>query len=132
MAMNKSYRSNLSRARGIGPSKSGAKSWVAMRVSSLALIPVCGWFIYSCIHLATAGIGRDVVIVWLKMPINAFMMVMLIALTAFHGFLGNKEIIEDYIKGDGAKHILLALKKIGYLFLAAASIFAVLSIYFKG
>lgn len=130
--MKKSYRSNLSRARGIGPAKSGAKSWLALRVSAVALIPVCVWFVYSAIQLAATGVDHSVVVAWIKMPINAFLLVMLIGLSAYHGFLGNKEIIEDYVPNPGAKHLFVIAKQIGFLFLAAASIFAVLSIYFKG
>jgi succinate dehydrogenase / fumarate reductase membrane anchor subunit len=128
----KTYRSNLARARGIGPAKAGAKGWMALRISALALVPLCVWFMYSAVQLSSSSISHEVVMIWLKMPVNAFLIVMFLALSAYHGFLGVKEVIEDYIHAEGLKYAAIISKQLGFLFLSAAAIFAVLSIYFKG
>ena len=45
-------RSQLGRVRGAGSAKAGVHHWYAERVTSLALIPLTLWFVFSMIRLA--------------------------------------------------------------------------------
>ena len=44
-----SFRSPLARAIGLGSAKSGVQHWWAERVTAVALVPLCLWFVASII-----------------------------------------------------------------------------------
>ena len=48
-------RSPLGRARGLGSARAGSHHWWAQRLTSLALVPLTLWFIFSVIHLFGAS-----------------------------------------------------------------------------
>ena len=45
-------RSQLGRVRGTGSAKAGVHHWYAERVTSIALIPLTLWFVFSMVRLA--------------------------------------------------------------------------------
>ena len=50
-----SYRTSLGRARGLGSAKHGVGTWISERVSSVALVPLSLWAVFSGLRLADAG-----------------------------------------------------------------------------
>ena len=124
------FRTPLSHARGLGSAKSGAHHWWMQRLTAVALVPLTLWFILSIIQLT--GADFQTAVVWLSSPINAVLMVLLIAATFHHMQLGLQVVIEDYIQGEGVKIIGIVLVKLFSVLLAAAAAFAVLKIAFGG
>ena len=47
-------RSQLGRVRGSGAAGSGVHHWYAERVTSIALVPLTLWFVFSMVRLAGA------------------------------------------------------------------------------
>ncbi len=113
-------RSNLSKARGLGSAKEGAHHWWMQRVTAIALIPLVIWFVISVIK-ATSNHGVSGVIYLLSSPVNAIAMILFLGTSIYHGTLGIKVIIEDYVHCPcGSKFLDIATK-----FIAAISIVAV-------
>lgn len=112
-------RSQLGRVRGSGSAKAGVHHWYAERVTSIALIPLTLWFVFSMVRLA----GHDYASVagWAGQPWNAVLLLALIAMTFQHTALGVQVILEDYVNAKWAMNIgILATKAIcGLLALAA-------------
>ena len=50
----KSYRTDLSRARGLGAAGHGAAHWISERVSAIALAPLSLWAVFATLRLARA------------------------------------------------------------------------------
>jgi succinate dehydrogenase / fumarate reductase membrane anchor subunit len=119
-------RSPLARVRGAGSAKSGSHHWWMQRVSSIALLPLTIWFIVS---LATgAGMSHPEVLIWIGTPINAVLLLALIALTFQHTASGVQVIIEDYVNHEGARiAAILVVKGLCWL-LGIAAVLAVLRI----
>ncbi len=116
-------RSPLGRARGLGSAKEGLASFMALRVTAIALIPLCLWFVVSVIRLM--GADYDALREFLGSPGNATLFSLLILAAFYHGWLGLQEVIVDYVHAKPAQIALLLFVK----FLAAAlSVFLVLSI----
>src|SRR5690348_10019596 len=123
-------RSPLGRAIGLGSAKSGAEHWWAQRVSAVALIVLGLWFAAALI--AHAGAEHAAVVAWLKDPISAILMLLLIAGTFYHAALGLQVVIEDYVHSEWLKVSSLVAMRLISMGLAVAGIFAVLRIAFGG
>ena len=121
-----SLRSPLSRARGYGSAKEGVDTFLAERISALALIPLTLWFVFSVARLPLESFGA--VKHWIAAPSVAVTLVLFIATLFYHSSLGVKVVVEDYVGGEGKKLVTLLLVKFIHAALAAAAIFAVLKI----
>jgi succinate dehydrogenase / fumarate reductase membrane anchor subunit len=95
------FRSPLGRARGLGSAREGAKHWWALQLSSIALVPLTLWFIWSVVHLSDAS--QADVAAWLSSPVRLALMLALIAATFHHLQLGIQVVIEDYVHNEAVK-----------------------------
>ncbi len=119
-------RSPLGRARGLGAAHSGSATWWAHTLSSIALVPLTLWFIWSMVSLV--GASRDDVIAWLSRPVPLVLMLVLLLMTFHHMKLGLETVVEDYIHQPVARlSMLLGIKAITLL-LGLACIVSVLRI----
>lgn len=125
-----SLRSPLGQVRGLGSAKTGTEHFWVQRVTAVALVPLTLWFVYALIQLT--GADQPTVSAWLREPVNAVLMIALIAATFHHMQLGLQVVIEDYIHGEGIKIACLLIMKGGSLLLAVAAVFAVLKVAFWG
>jgi succinate dehydrogenase / fumarate reductase membrane anchor subunit len=125
-----SLRSPLGRAIGLGSAKAGVEHWWAQRVSAVALIVLGLWFAASLI--AHAGANHEAVLGWLRSPITAILMLLLLAATFYHAALGLQVVIEDYVHSEWLKVSSLVATWLISMGLAVAGIFAVLRIAFGG
>ena len=91
------FRTPLSRARGLGSAKHGAGHWIGERITSIALVPLIVWAVYSGLTLAAADYAGAVA--WLQSPVNAVLTVLLIAVGFWHMHAGLRVVIEDYVSG---------------------------------
>jgi len=94
-------RSPLGRARGLGSARAGSKHWWAQRLTSIALVPLTLWFIWSMLRLA--GASQADVADWLSSPVRLALLLALIAATFHHLQLGLQVVIEDYVPQEGVK-----------------------------
>ena len=123
-----SLRSPLARARGLGAAHNGTHHWWAQRLTSIALLPLLLWFAIAVTSLAAAD--HAVASAWLRAPVNAILMLALIATMFHHMHLGLQVVIEDYIHGHAGKFVTLIVVKFGTALLAIAAAFAVLKVAF--
>jgi succinate dehydrogenase / fumarate reductase membrane anchor subunit len=94
-------RSPLGRARGLGSARSGSKHWWGQRLTSIALVPLTLWFIWSMLRLTNAT--QADVADWLSSPVRLALMLALIVATFHHLQLGLQVVIEDYVAQEGVK-----------------------------
>jgi succinate dehydrogenase / fumarate reductase membrane anchor subunit len=94
-------RSPLGRARGLGSARAGSKHWWAQRLTSVALVPLTLWFIWSMLHMTSASQGD--IADWLASPVRLALILALIAATFHHLQLGLQVVIEDYVTQEGVK-----------------------------
>lgn len=123
-------RSQLGRVRGLGASGTGPQTWMAERLAAMALIPLSLWFVYSAVHLA--GLPRMGVLAWAASPVNATLLLALVAMTFRHMQMGLQVIIEDYVHQEPYRFVLLLVNRAAALLLALAAGIAVLKLAFHG
>lgn len=121
-----SFRSPLGRARGLGSAKEGTAHWWAQRVTSLALVPLTLWFVFSVVSLA--GTDHATVIAWLSQPLPAIATILFLVATLWHAALGCQVILEDYVASKGLRLALITLINLLCAALTVAGVFAVLRI----
>ena len=117
-------RSPLGRARGLGSARAGSGHWWAQRLTSLALVPLSLWFIFSVIRLS--GASHQMVIDWLSSTLTLSLMLALILFTFHHLQLGVQVVIEDYVHGERTKMGIVLMMKAVSVFLALTCIVSVL------
>jgi succinate dehydrogenase / fumarate reductase membrane anchor subunit len=118
-------RSPLGRARGLGSAREGVESWWLERVMAVALVPLTLWFAASLIALGRSDYATF--IAWLKTPLAALLMVLLLIALFTHLALGLRVVIEDYVH-SGAKIPALLAARFACFALGIAGILATLRI----
>lgn len=121
-------RTPLGRVRGLGSARSGTHHWWMQRVTSLALLPLTIWFVVSVIGLAGASYLET--LLWIATPLNAVLLIALVALTFHHMAAGLQVVIEDYVRNEWQRIAFLLIVKGACALLALACAFSVLRIAF--
>lgn len=121
-------RTPLGRAIGLGSAKEGVEHWWRERITALALVPLCLWLVAEIVH--HAGADRVELIAWLKDPVPAVLLLLLLGATFHHTALGLQVVVEDYVSHEGARFgLIIAIRLLCVLF-AVLGIFAVLRLAF--
>lgn len=124
-------RAPLGVVRGLGSAKGGTGHWWAMRLTSLALIFLCGWFVFKLL-LCLQGGDYETTTVWLRHPVNATLMCLLLGVGFHHTANGLQTVIEDYIHCACARTFGIITVKFMSVLLAGIGIIAVGKIAFGG
>jgi succinate dehydrogenase / fumarate reductase membrane anchor subunit len=125
-----SMRTPLGRVRGLGSAKEGVHHWWIQRLTAVALIPLLIWFVASLVQMAGADYAH--VVAWIARTPVAVLLTLLFVAGIWHLALGLQVVIEDYVHGEPCRIVTLVLVKFGCFALAAAAVFSVLKIAFRG
>ena len=123
-----SLRSPLGRVLGLGSAKDGTDHWWAQRVSSIALIPLTLWFLFSLFALPV--FDYVTLRAWLSFPFSGFLCVLLVAVLTHHSYLGTIVVVEDYVHSAGMKLLSLLLLRFLHVLAGGAGVFAILRVAF--
>lgn len=124
------FRTPLSRARGSGAAGHGAAHWVAERVSAIALIPLSLWMVYAALVVSRTGYSGAVA--FLANPVNAVLVVLVLAVSGWHMHAGARVIIEDYMHRILGRSALLVLNLFVAVLATALAVFSVLKVALGG
>ena len=122
----RSLRTRLGRVRGLGSAKEGVAHWWAQRITALALVPLTFWLAASL--AALAGAPHAEVVAWLRGPLAAALMMVLLATGFHHLQLGVQVVVEDYVHAGWLKLTVIIAVKFTSVLAALVGIFAVLRI----
>jgi succinate dehydrogenase / fumarate reductase membrane anchor subunit len=125
-----SYRTSLSRARGLGAAGHGVGHWISERVTSIALVPLVIWAVWSALDLAAGDYGTAVD--WLGSPVNAVLLALLLLVGFWHMHAGLRVVIEDYIERTLTRTGLLILNFLVCALFAALALFSVAKVAIIG
>ena len=123
-----SLRSPLGKVLGLGSAKDGTEHWWMQRVSAVALVPLTLWFLISLLCLPSWD--YDTLHTWASVPLTGFLAVLLVAVLAYHAYLGTIVIVEDYVTTKATKVLTLMVLRFAYVLVGGACIFAILRIAF--
>jgi succinate dehydrogenase / fumarate reductase membrane anchor subunit len=109
-------------AKGVKVSeRHGAGEWMAERLSSLILVPLTLWGLWSGWTLS--GAGYEGALAWFRGPVNATLLVVTLLVAVWHMNMGLKVIVDDYIHKPASRNALVWAIGLACLLLAAAGVF---------
>jgi len=123
-------RTPLAKIEGLGSARTGTHHFWALRVSSVALVPLSIWFVASA--LAYVGAGQGAVAAYFSEPINAVLMFLFIITCAYHSSLGLQTVIEDYFHQESIKITFLVLNRFACWIVATAAGWALIRMALAG
>ena len=97
----------LKKVRGLGAAHGGTETFWRQRLTAIANIPLVLFLIYSIVSHVGADYGT--VKAYFAHLVVALLMLALVISAAIHMRIGLKEIIEDYVHGEGAKIAAIVL-----------------------
>ncbi|WP_164503858.1 succinate dehydrogenase, hydrophobic membrane anchor protein [Rickettsiales endosymbiont of Stachyamoeba lipophora] len=119
----------LARVRGLGSARSGVGHYIHQRLSAVLMIPLCLWLVYFIVTIAHSNLEEIVFVI--AGPLNAFALVLFMSASLYHGMLGIKVIIEDYVHCECIKSgLITGLYLVSYITIIAGVI-SVLGLHFK-
>lgn len=125
-----SYRTPLSRARGLGSAKHGVGHWISERVGAIALVPLTLWAVYGVLRLAAGDYGFAVA--WIGEPLNAVLMVLTLVVSFWHMRSGLRVVIEDYVDTGLGRTALLVANLFICGLAGALAVFSILKVALSG
>ena len=116
----------LARVRGLGSAHRGTETFWRQRLTAVANVPLVLFLIWSIV----THIGADYATVkaYFAQPLAAAAMLALVISAAIHMRIGLKEIIEDYVHGEGAKIAAVILATFFAVGVGLASALAIVKI----
>ena len=123
-------KSPLGRVLGLGSAKEGVTHWWGQRLTSIALIPLGLWFVFSIVGLLPSD--HATAVTWLRSPLQAGLLILFISVVFWHALLGLQVVVEDYIHTEWLKVTILIALKLLLALLATVSVLMVLQISLGG
>jgi len=100
-------RNPLARVRGMGSSGGGVHHWRSQRYSSLIILLLTAWVLWTGVSLAGADYATARAV--MATPFNAGMAILLAGAVFYHMQLGLQVVIEDYVHIASLEFTLLIL-----------------------
>ena len=123
-----SLRSPVGRVLGLGSAGEGVGHWWTQRVTSVALVLLGLWFVFSLVRMP--DVSYAVVTAWIASPVNAVLLALLIGTMVYHSMLGVQVVVEDYVSDHGTKIVTMLALQFIHILLGALGIFSVLRVAF--
>jgi succinate dehydrogenase / fumarate reductase membrane anchor subunit len=120
----------LGRVRGLGSARHGAHHWWLERLTSVSTLILFAWFLFSLFRLPE--LDHATMADWLREPLAAVPMALLVISTFWHLKLGLVVVIEDYVHEDGSKLFWVTVVNFLVILGAALALFAILKIALSG
>lgn len=99
---NSHLRTPLANAKGMGSAKEGTSHFIHQRVTAIALIPLCIWFVFSILSFVVSDDSSKLA-AWLYSGFNAGATIFMLVALFYHAKLGVQVVIEDYFHSPCCK-----------------------------
>lgn len=119
-------RTPIKIARGLGSAKHGAHHFMVQRITAVALLGLCIWFVWIVLTMLHADYAAAHALI--ARPLNAVLMIAFLVALFWHTQLGLQVIVEDYVHTRWLELSLQILIKFLCFLGGAASVLAVIRI----
>lgn len=123
-------RNPLAVARGTGSSRSGTSHWLLQRATALSLIPI--GLAAAVLFFWAMNSGYQSAVALVSQPWVLLFVILLVAIPFWHGYLGLKVILEDYISNKLMAYMAITLVRFFSVAVALLGILAALKVGLGG
>ena len=120
----------LGEVRGLGSAREGGAHWGLERAYSVALLLLTIWLGFSLWRLP--ALDYQTLVEWLRQPLAAVPMLLLVVAFFEHSRMGLAVVIEDYVHEEGNKLLLLLFNNLLNIAACALALFCVLKVALGG
>jgi succinate dehydrogenase / fumarate reductase membrane anchor subunit len=106
----------------------GSAHWLMERLTSVALIPLTLWVVYS-IETRQGSAHIDFVL-WLQDPLNAFLLMATVMIMYYHACMGVEVIVDDYISCPTTNCVATLFFKAAFAVMGIASVVSIVKVAF--
>lgn len=117
---------SIGRVRGLGSAKSGSHHWLLQRFTAIGNLLLVLWLAVSIVLLPDLTYGS--VVEWLRTPVPATAMALLLVSSFWHARLGMQVMIEDYVHDHASKFACIAALNLAAFAGAGFGVFCVVRI----
>lgn len=128
MNIKNSFKSPLSKAKSSGAAGNGTATFWSQRVSAVALIPLSVLFVLYILKIFEYR-DIDLAMTMLSSPFISLFLALFVGTGLYHGNIGIKEIIEDYVHCNFLKYSLIIFINFLSLITAVAGICSILVLH---
>ena len=118
----------LGKVRGLGPAGNVGGHWIKEHFTSVALILLSLWLLFSLVMLP--ALDRATLVEWLRAPAAAVPMALFVIAVFDHALDGMKVVIDDYVYAEGNRLATQYVLKMAAIAGAALCLFALAKIAF--
>lgn len=126
MKMHSGMRTPLARARALGSTNTGAHHWMVQRLTSIALVPLSIWFVFSVVSLL--GVDHATFQLWLGNHFNTVMMSLFVITLFHHAQQGVCEVIHEYVHVKANQLTAVIIVKFLAFFLAVSCLTSIIRV----
>ena len=123
-------QSHLGRARHLGSSRNGVGPWWVQRLTSIALLPLSLWLVFSIIGLLGADYAAYQA--WIGAAGNLTLMSLFIVIMFHHAQQGVCEVFHEYVHCKFKMYTGVIVTKFLAVFLATACLVSIFKVAFGG
>jgi succinate dehydrogenase / fumarate reductase membrane anchor subunit len=124
--MSAEFRTPMKIANGLGSARSGARHFMAQRITAVALVALGLWIVWIALEVLHMDYASAHALI--AKPWNAVLMIAFLITSFWHAQLGLQVVIEDYVHAKGFELALQIAIKFACFLGAAASVLAVIRI----
>jgi len=118
----------LGKVRGLGPAGNVGGHWIKEHFTSVALILLSLWLLFSLVMLP--ALDRATLVEWLRAPAAAVPMALFVIAVFDHALDGMKVVVDDYVHAEGNRLATQYVLKMAAIAGAALCLFALAKIAF--
>jgi succinate dehydrogenase / fumarate reductase membrane anchor subunit len=122
------FRTDRQRVQGLGTAHEGTGHWWSQRLTSIALVPLTGFFLFPLVR--ALGADWETVRATYAMPLNAIVAVLFFVVGFVHLQQGIQVVIEDYVHDKPLRTAMLLANTFLCWALALTGVYAVARIAF--
>lgn len=123
-------QSHLGRARSLGASRNGVGPWWIQRLTSIALVPLSLWMIFSIVGLM--GADYDTFQEWMARVDHLTLISLFIVISMHHAQQGVCEVFHEYVHNKATMYFCLISTKMLAGLITAISLVSCFKVAFGG
>ena len=126
VASKDSILSDMKKAKGLGSAHHGAMHKLLHDITTIAIIPLIGWVMYSVVQLR--GASYEEFMAYMASPFSMVMAILFVIVTLKHFALEIQVVIEDYISCKCFRMMKIIGMKVFFITLSITAIISILKV----